>query len=71
MILSSKNSLRDIRDNNDNQTFKYIGMKLKYMQWARDFYIENPHTNCGDKKLRGLRLTNLNPLYKIKLHRFT
>ena len=33
--------------------------------------MENPHTNYEDKKLRGLRPTNLNPLYEIKLHKFT
>ena len=33
--------------------------------------MENPHTNYGDKKSRGLRPTNLNPLYEIKLHIFT
>ena len=27
-------------------------------------------TNCGDKKPRGLRPTNLNPLFEIKSHRF-
>ena len=37
----------------------------------RDFYMENPHTNCGDKKPRGRRNINLNPLCKIKLHRFS
>lgn len=37
----------------------------------REFYMENPYTKCGNKKLRGLRPTNLNPLYKIKLHRFS
>ena len=35
------------------------------------FYMENPHTNHGDKKPWGLRRTNLNPLFEIKLHRFT
>ena len=39
------------------------------MQWERDFYMENPHTNYGDKKKSwDLRPTNLNPLYEIKLH---
>ena len=28
-------------------------------------------TSCGDKKPRGLKLTNLNPLFEIKLHKFT
>ena len=37
----------------------------------KDFYVENSHTNYEDKKPRGLRPTNLNPLYEIKLHRFT
>ena len=37
---------------------------------TQDFYIENP-TNCGDKKPHGLRPTNLNPLFEIKLHKFT
>ena len=32
--------------------------------------MENP-INCEDKKPRGLRPTNLNPLFEIKLHRFT
>ena len=34
------------------------------------FYVKNSHTNCEDKKSRGLRPTNLNLLYEIKLHRF-
>ena len=47
-------------------------MKLKDMYWARDFYMENPHNNCEDKKPQPLRPTNLiNPLYYIKLYRFT
>ena len=37
----------------------------------KDFYVKNPHTNCEYKKPWGLRHTNLNPLYEIKLHRFT
>ena len=41
------------------------------MQWGTRFLHENPPTNCGDKKPRGLRPTNLNPLFEIKLHRFT
>ena len=28
----------------------------------KDFYVDNPHTNYGDKKPRGLRFTNLNPI---------
>ena len=28
-------------------------------------------TNYGDKKTQGLRPINLNPLFEIKLHRFT
>ena len=31
--------------------------------------MENPHTNYDDKKSWGLRPTNLNPLYEIKLYR--
>ena len=46
-------------------------MKLTYMQWTTNFYMKNSHTNCGDTKPQGLRPINLNPLYKIKLHRFT
>ena len=34
------------------------------------FYVKNSHTNCEDKKSWGLRPTNLNLLYEIKLHRF-
>ena len=63
--------MQDVKDNNDNQPIKYTTMKLIFMQWALDFYMENPHTNCGDKKPWGLRYTNLNPLYQIKLHKFT
>ena len=33
------------------------------------FLGENPHTNYRDKKPRGLKPTNLNPLHEIK--RFT
>ena len=35
------------------------------------FYVENPHTNCGDKKTTRSKTININPLYEIKLHRFT
>ena len=35
------------------------------------FYVENPHTNCGDKKTKRSKTTNLNLLYEIKLHKFT
>ena len=45
-------------------------MKLRDMN-RHEIYVENPHTNYGDKKLRSLKPTNLNPLYEIKLHRFT
>ena len=38
----------------------------------KDFYVENHHTNCGGKKkIIRLKTANLNPLYEIKLHRFT
>ena len=33
--------------------------------------MENPHTNYEDKKTIRSSTVNLNPLYKIKLHRFT
>ena len=42
-------------------------MKLTNMQWTPDFLCGNPpHTNCGNKKSRSQRPTNLNPLYEIK-----
>ena len=34
-------------------------------------FMSKTHTNCGNKNRQGLRLTNLNPLNKIKLHKFT
>ena len=37
----------------------------KYRQWGIRF------TNYGEKKPQDLRPTNLNPLFEIKLHRFT
>ena len=37
----------------------------------KDFDMKNPYTNCEYKKPWDLRRTNLNPLYEIKLHRFT
>ena len=49
------------------QNIKY----KRYRQWGIRFFIWKTPTNCKDKKLRGLRPTNLNPLFKIKLHRFT
>ena len=64
-------NLRDVRDKNDNQPIKDIVMKLIVMKWALDFYVNDPHSNCGDKKPLGLRPTNLNPLFEINLHRFT
>ena len=36
----------------------------------KNFYVGNPHTNCGDKKTMRFKTINLNPLYEIKLHRF-
>ena len=33
--------------------------------------MENPHTNCVDKKLRGLKPLIYNPLFDIKVHKFT
>ena len=39
-------------------------MKHKILTWKTP-------TNCGDKKPRGLSPSNLNPLFKIKLHKFT
>ena len=33
--------------------------------------MENLHTNDEDKKSQGLKPTNLNLLYKIKLYKFT
>ena len=38
-------------------------MRYKIFMWKTP-------TNCGDKKPRGLRPSNLNPLFEIKLHRF-
>ena len=37
----------------------------------KDIYVEDPYTTYEDKKPWGLRHTNLNPLYEIKLHKFT
>ena len=38
----------------------------------KDFYVENPHTDCGDKKkTMKFKTANLNPLYEIKLYKFT
>lgn len=59
-----------LKGNNDNQILKYIAMKLTYMQYVLDFYIENLHTNYEEKKLWGLKPINLNPLYEIKLYKF-
>ena len=39
-------------------------MRHKIFKWKTP-------TNCVDKKPQGLRPTNLNPLFKIKLHKFT
>ena len=39
-------------------------MRLKIFTWKT-------LTNCEDKKPQGLRPTNLNPLFEIKLYRFT
>ena len=33
--------------------------------------MENPHTNCVDKKPRGLKPLIYNPLIDIKVHKFT
>ena len=41
------------------------------MQLSTRFLYGKTPTNCGDKKPRGLRPTNLNPLFEIKLHGFT
>ena len=35
------------------------------------FYVENPPQTSEKRKPRGLRPTNLNPLFEIKLHKFT
>ena len=47
-------NLRDIRDNQHNQNTQIWSNK-----YAREhmnfFFVENPHTNYGDKKPRGLR----------------
>lgn len=40
----------------------------------KDFYVENSHTNYGDKKKKKTmksKTINLNRLYEIKLHGFT
>ena len=39
-------------------------MRYKFFTWKTP-------TNCRDKKPRDLRPTNLNPLFEVKLHRFT
>ena len=36
-----------------------------------EIFTRKTLTNYKDKKSRGLRPINLNPLFKIKLHRFT
>ena len=33
--------------------------------------MENPQINCKDKKTKGLRPLIYNPLYKIKIYRFS
>ena len=49
------------------QNIKY----KRYRQWGTRFsYGKSPQT-CGDKKSWGLKPTNLNPLFEIKLHKFT
>ena len=58
-------------DVKDDQLFNDISMKLRDMQWLQDFYVKNHYTNYRDKKLWDLRPTTLNPLYKIKLYKFT
>ena len=40
------------------------------MRYKR-FLHGKPSTNCGDKKTTRSKTTNLNPLYEIKLHKFT
>ena len=41
------------------------------MKWGTRFLCGKPSQTCGDKKPRGLRPTNLNQLFEIKLHKFT
>ena len=43
--------------------------KIKQGTWK--FFMENPHTNCVDKKPRGLKPLIYNPLFDIKVHKFT
>ena len=51
------------------QNIKY----KRYKQWRTRFLCGKHPQTCGDKKKtpQGLRPTNLNSLFKIKLHRFT
>ena len=44
------------RGSRDKQIIKTININKRYNNRYKDFYVENPHTNCGDKKPRGLRL---------------
>ena len=41
------------------------------MKWGTRFLRGKPSLTCGDKKSWGLRPTNLNQLFEIKLHKFT
>ena len=60
---------RNVRDNNNyqnnhpnklnnNPTNQYNKSEYKHKicNETQNFYLENPHTNCGDNKSRGLRL---------------
>lgn len=33
--------------------------------------MKNPHSNCGDKKIIRSKTVNPNPLFEIKLYKFT
>ena len=41
------------------------------MQGTQIFYMENPQINCRDKKPWGLRPLIYDPLYEIKIYKFT
>ena len=45
--------------------------KINQHKRENRFLCGKPHTNCGDKKPRGVRPQIYNSLYKIKIHSFT
>ena len=43
-------------NNNPTNQYNKSEYKQKIYNETQDFYMKNPHTSCGDKKSRGLRL---------------